>query len=158
MIMNKTILGLSDKDLGQFYLKSRFDYNISINEREFTDQYPFFKETSLVSWVPKLVEGFNQKNMNIEQGLEVSEGTKLSAHNEERLQKEAKELGLEPDELRNITEFVNVEIKANESKDIISVFKKMFKDIQSEKLRRYMMASVSYVPSLSLEFVTDMVI
>lgn len=40
------------------------------------------------------------------------EGKKLSALNEERLQKEAKELGVEPEELRNITEFVNTEIKA----------------------------------------------
>lgn len=74
------------------------------------------------------------------------------------MQKEAKELGVEPEELRNITEFVNTEIKAQEAKDIVKVFARMFKDIESPKLNKYMMSSVSFVQSLSLEFVTDMVI
>lgn len=64
---------------------------------------------------------------------------------EEKLQKEAKELGLQPEELRNITEFVSVEIKAQEAKDIAKVFNRMFKDIESVKLRKYMLGSVSFV-------------
>ena len=71
---------------------------------------------------------------------------------------EAKDLGLEPSELRNITEFVSKEIRANEAQDIMKVFSRMFKDIESAKLRKYMMASVSYTPTLSLEFITDMII
>jgi hypothetical protein len=34
----------------------------------------------------------------------------------------------------------------------------MIKDISSAKLKKYMLAAVSYVPSLNLDFVTDMVI
>ncbi len=50
------------------------------------------------------------------------------------MQKEAKELGVEPNELRNITEFVNTEIKAQEAKEVVKVFTKMFKDIESPKM------------------------
>lgn len=40
----------------------------------------------------------------------------------------------------------------------MKVFNKMFKDIESVKLRKYMLASVSFVQSLSVETITDMVI
>jgi hypothetical protein len=37
LMMNKQILGLADKELSQFYLKSRFDYNIAIRQDEFVE-------------------------------------------------------------------------------------------------------------------------
>jgi hypothetical protein len=53
---------------------------------------------------------------------------------------------------------VNTEIKAQEAKDIARVFNRMFKDIESVKLRKYMLASVSFIQSLTVETITDMVI
>jgi hypothetical protein len=53
---------------------------------------------------------------------------------------------------------VNTEIKAQEAKDIARVFNRMFKDIESVKLRKYMIASVSFIQSLTVETITDMVI
>lgn len=53
---------------------------------------------------------------------------------------------------------MNTEIKAQEAKDIARVFNRMFKDIESVKLRKYMLASVSFIQSLTVETITDMVI
>lgn len=53
---------------------------------------------------------------------------------------------------------MNSEIKAQEAKDIARVFNRMFKDIESVKLRKYMLASVSFIQSLTVETITDMVI
>ena len=53
---------------------------------------------------------------------------------------------------------MNTEIKAQEAKDIARVFNRMFKDIESVKLRKYMIASVSFIQSLTVEIITDMVI
>jgi hypothetical protein len=57
--LNRQILGLNDKELSQFYLKSKFDVNLAIKQDEFVEQFPFFKQSSVVSWVPLIVSGFN---------------------------------------------------------------------------------------------------
>lgn len=60
--------------------------------------------------------------------------------------------------MANINEFHNSEIKGQEAKDVVKVFTKMFKDIESQKLRKHLMNAISLVQSLSIEFITDMVI
>jgi hypothetical protein len=47
-------------------LKSRFDYNIAIKQDDFLEQFPIFKSNNVVNWVPNIVTGFNNQNMNIE--------------------------------------------------------------------------------------------
>jgi hypothetical protein len=66
LLLNKQILGLNEKELSQFYLKSRFDYNIAVKQDDFLEQFPIFKSNNVVSWVPNIVSGFNNQNMNIE--------------------------------------------------------------------------------------------
>lgn len=109
--------------------------------------------------MPKIVSGFSTVNMNLDMNdASVEENGKILAMSEERIKKEAKDQGIEPEELKNINEFHNSEIKGQEAKDVVKVFAKMFKDIESTKLRKHLMMSVSLVQSLSIEFITDMVI
>jgi hypothetical protein len=37
LVLTKQILGLPEREMSHFYLKSKFDYNLSIKQDEFTE-------------------------------------------------------------------------------------------------------------------------
>ena len=149
LMLTKHILGLPEREMSHFYLKSKFDYNLSIKQHEFTEQYPFTKSSALVNWVPNIVSGFSRKNMNLDENQEASLTNKLTVMSEQLVKNEAQEQGLSESELEHITEFMNCEIKGREAKHIMKTFQKMFKDTKKQKLKKYMMQSVSQLHGLS---------
>ena len=84
-MLSKQILGLNDRELSQFYLKSKFDYNLQINQEDFLEQYACVKTSPIVTWVLDIVSGFSRRDMNIDETQEQNLERKLSCVIEEKL-------------------------------------------------------------------------
>ena len=125
---------------------------------EFKEVYVLVKNLSLFSWIPDIVRGFNQDNMNIDKDEDPALSSRLTSIQEDRNRIDVEEAGLSSAEVDNIKEFFNADIKNRPANSVLKVFNRMFKDIKNSKLKKYLMQSVSQVHGLTFTFIADLVL
>lgn len=65
------ISNLSEKHGREFFLNTGLAPNIPITFEDFSRLYPKIKHMQLFSWIPNIVAGFKEENMNLEPENEV---------------------------------------------------------------------------------------
>jgi ribosomal protein L14E/L6E/L27E len=115
---------------------------------EFVAVFNKVYDLPIFSWVPKLVEGYQKKTMNIDDSKAADMVRRLTVISKERTKIETESMGFDSSEYDNMTEFFNKEIKKNDAKEVLKTFQKLFKDIKNSKLKRYFIESVTKHVSL----------
>ena len=105
--------------------------------------YQNVKDNPLFNWIPEIVHGFAQENMNIDKDDNRALTNKLTQISEDKGKIDAEEEGLSSAEVDSIKEFFDSDIKNRPAAQVLKVFNKMFKDIKSQKFKKYLMQSVS---------------
>lgn len=97
----------------------------------------------MFTWVPKLVLGFTQENMNLDD-LRTSEIVRrLTVISNERAKTHTEQLGFDSQESENINNFFSREIKKNDAKEVLSTITKLFKDVKNIKLKKYLIEALT---------------
>ena len=136
--------------------------------------YAEVKGLPLFSWVPAIVEGLKEDNMNLEVENEGrSYERRLTVQHNERMRMQVSVAGSSEDaggeeskrnaklttiEVDNIREFFNNEIKNKPAQEVHALFRKMFKDMKNNKLRKYIFQSISQVIGLTFVFLVEIVL
>ena len=98
---------------------------------EFLEIYQLVKDNPLFNWIPEIVSGFVQENMNIDKDDNRALTSRLTQLSEDRSKIDAEEEGLSAAEVESIKEFFDNDIKNRPAALVLKVFNKMFKDIKS---------------------------
>ena len=120
--------------------------------------YVLVKRLPLFAWLPEIVRGFKQENMNIDKDGDAALSSKLALVQDERNALDGDDAGLSSVEVDNIKEFFNADIKNRPANSVLKVFNRMFKDLKNSKLKKYLMQSVSQVQGLTFTFIADLVL
>jgi len=125
----------------------------------------------LFAWVPTLVSGLKEENMNLDPDLDdhnvdkqntslpASERQKLLVHGIDVTNADVTaNTRLTVLEVENIREFWDNDIKNKPALEVHKIFKRMFKDVRNSKLKKYIISSVSNVVGQTFAFVGDLVL
>ena len=113
----------------------------------------------LFNWIPQIVGGLKEENMNLEpENEDKNYARRLTLQSQDKQKaliaaavenmdnEEAKQNArLTSLEVDNIKEFHTNEIKNKPAQEVHQVFRRMFKDMKSNKLRKYLFSTVSTV-------------
>ena len=123
--------------LKQFYLKTKFDHQFVISRSDFFEVYPFVKELEIFTWIPEIVSGLKMKHINTDIDMTPPPlQSRLTRVIEDRAKKDltqsvGEDTKLSEEEVANLTEFFNNDIKNKPAKEVMKVFTKMFKDFKN---------------------------
>jgi len=119
--------------------------------------YNQIKESPMFTWVPSVVDGLKEDNMNLDPlTADIDNKKTVSLNSTDRTKLVVEEVSDNEDnniekrndclttlEIENIRTFWTNEIKNRPAQDVNLIFKRMFKDMKSSKLKKYIFESVS---------------
>ena len=111
----------------------------------------------MFTWVPSVVDGLKEDNMNLDPlTADIDNKKTVSLNSTDRTKLVVEEVSDNEDnniekrndclttlEIENIRTFWTNEIKNRPAQDVNLIFKRMFKDMKSSKLKKYIFESVS---------------
>lgn len=140
------------------FKKMRMDINKPVKREDFAISFDFFKDNPLFSWIQTISNGFAHTHLNIKDDIGKGLARSLTAYQNERTTTDAINSGLSQIEIANIKDFFEIHVKGRDGNYVMTLFKRMFKDIKNSKLKKYFMNSVSQVSGLTLAFMCNMVL
>ena len=74
-----------------FFVASKYDPQFVIFKQDFRDVWKNVKDSELLKWIPKLMEGLGKKHMTLDMNEEPTLTTRLTRVIEDKLKKEITE-------------------------------------------------------------------
>ena len=173
------MLQVPGKQVREYYASTSFSPNFPVTFENWKSTYSAAKHSPLLTWMPTVVQGLKEENMNLEPDNRAATDSKDLTD-----QRQPKDSGrqklTEPAsaakggsddepferrgssrftqaELDNIREFWTGQVKNKPAQEVHRVFQRMFRGMKNQKLKKYILLSVSQVVGLTFNFLAELV-
>ena len=146
----KRIAQLDENFVNLYYKRTGFDPRIPIQREEFLETFELVKEFSLFTLIVDLAKGFSSDYLNMQQredDVSLSMMAKSFALSEIQMKRTTAaaetEMGLMPDEMDNVQEFFDEEIRGRDAAHVLGIYQRLLSQIENEQVRQTLISKIS---------------
>lgn len=146
----KRIAQLDDNFVNLFYKKTKLDPRIAILQSEFLEVFPLVSQLSLFTLIPDLIDGFKAEHLNIDcQDDTKLEFARMKSMALSEIQMEnyksaaERDLGLGSDEMENVREFFDEEIRGKDAEYVLRIYNMLLRDVLHSDLKRCLVDKIT---------------